>query len=33
MIQDTWAQVDQDMGSTEELANWAVKKENKLSYI
>ena len=21
------------MGSTEELANWAVKKENKLSYI
>ena len=32
-IQDAGAQVDQDMGSTEELANWAVKKENKLSYI
>ena len=32
-IQDGWAQVDQDMGSTEELANWAVKKESKLSYI
>ena len=24
-IQNAWAQVDQDMGSTEELANWAVK--------
>ena len=32
-IQDKWAQVDQDMQSTEELANWAVKKENKLSYV
>ena len=32
-IHDAWAQVDQDMGSTEELANCAVKKENKLSYI
>ena len=32
-LQDAWAQVDQDMRSTEELANWAVKKENKLSYV
>ena len=32
-IQDAWAQVDQDMQSTEELANWAVKKVNKLSYV
>ena len=32
-IEDAWAQVDQDMGSTEELANWVVKKKNKLSYI
>ena len=31
-IQDAWAQVNQDMRSTEKLANWAVKKENKLSY-
>ena len=30
-IPDGWVQVDQDMRSTEELANWAVKKENKLS--
>ena len=32
-IHDSWAQVDLDMRSTEELANWAVKKKNKLSYI
>ena len=32
-IQAVWEQVDQDMRSTEELANWAVKKENKLSYV
>ena len=32
-IQNAWAKVDQDMQSTEELANWVVKKENKLSYV
>ena len=32
-LQDVWTQVDQDMGSTEELANWTVKRENKLSYV
>ena len=32
-IHDAWGQVDQDIGSMEEFANWAVKKENKLSYI
>ena len=32
-LQDAWAQVDQDMGSTENLANWAIRKESKLTFV
>lgn len=32
-LQNAWAQVEQNMGSTEALANWEIKKESKLTFF